>query len=314
VRCSQTFEGNAAEAKTLEHMLEDLGAPNGALVVMDVGIAIAANLIWLREHGYRYLVVSRERARQFEAETATPIETAAGSAVHSQRLDDLDNKEVRLYCHSEQREQKEQGINQRFCERFESGLHKIADGLSKPRAEKRLGKLHERIGRLKANSKGIGQHYDMELLPDECGEKTAGLHWIKQPRPGTRLTHTGVYYLRSNQTSWDSEQLWRTYIMLTYLEALFRSFKSELGLRPVYHRKEIRVDGHLFITVLAYQFVQIIRRNCKSMASKAAGAAYGASCPYNGASQHHFNAPRVVLCMSAKLRARNRSWRQSTKP
>ena len=48
--------------------------------------------------------------------------------------------------------------------------------------------------------------------------------------------------------------------MLTDLEAVFRSFKSELGLRPVYHPKEIRVEGHLFITVLAYQFVQIIRK------------------------------------------------------
>ena len=236
VRRSQTFEGNAAEAKTLEHMLKDLGAPNGALVV------------------------SRERARQFEAQTANPIETAAGSTVHIQRVDDLGNKEVRLYCHSEQRQQKEQGINQRFCERLEAGLQKIADGLSKPRAEKRLGKLQERIGRLKEQSRGAGQHYDVELLPDESGEKAVGLRWTKQPRPGTRLTYPGVYCLRSNETGWDSEQLWRTYIMLTDLEAVFRSFKSELGLRPVYHHKEIRVDGHLFITVLAYQFVQIIRR------------------------------------------------------
>jgi transposase len=43
--------------------------------------------------------------------------------------------------------------------------------------------------------------------------------------------------------------------MLTDLEAVFRSFKSELGLYPVYHHKEIRVDGHLFIFVLAYQIV-----------------------------------------------------------
>ena len=48
--------------------------------------------------------------------------------------------------------------------------------------------------------------------------------------------------------------------MLTDLEAVFRSLKSELGLRPVYHYTEDRVDGHLFITVLAYQFVQIIRK------------------------------------------------------
>jgi len=260
VRRSETFEGCAAEGKTLEHMLKNLGAPAGALVVMDAGIATEANLSWLREHGYRYLVVSRERARQFEAETAIPIETAAGSTVHIQRIDDLDNNEVRLYCHSEQREQKEQGINQRLCERFEAGLQKIADGLSKARAEKRLVKLQERIGRLKEQSRGIGQHYDVELLPDETGEKATGLRWTQQPRAGTRLTHPGVYCLRSNEISWDSEQLWRTYIMLTDLEAVFRSFKSELGLRPVYHHKEIRVDGHLFITVLAYQFVQIIRR------------------------------------------------------
>jgi transposase len=260
VRRSETFEGNVSEGKTLERMLGGLGAPTGALVVMDAGIATEANLIWLSEHGYRYLVVSRERARQFEAETAIPIETAAGATVHIQRVDDPDNKEVRLYCYSEQREQKEQGINRRFCERFEAGLKNIADGLSKPRTEKRLDKLHQRIGRLKEKSKGIGQHYDIELLPDASGKKAVGLRWTKQPQAGTRLTHPGVYCLRSNQCDWDSERLWRTYIMLTDLEAVFRSFKSELGLRPVYHHKEIRVDGHLFITVLAYQFVQIIRK------------------------------------------------------
>lgn len=260
VRSSETFEGNASEGKTLEYMLKSLGAPNGALVVMDAGIATEANLIWLRKHGYRYLVVSRERARQFETETAVPIETATGGTVHVQRVDDKDNKEVRLYCYSEQREQKEQGINQRFCERFEAGLQKIADGLTKPRTEKRLTKLHERIGRLKAKSHGVAQHYRIELLPDESGEKAAGLRWTKQPRSGTQLTHPGIYCLRSNETGWETESLWRTYSMLTDLEAVFRSLKSELGLRPVYHHKEIRVDGHLFITVLAYQFVQIIRR------------------------------------------------------
>jgi transposase len=260
VRRSETFEGKVSEGQTLERMLIGLGAPTGALVVMDAGIATEANLIWLSEHGYRYLVVSRERARQFEAETAIPIETATGATVHIQRVDDSNNKEVRLYCYSKQREQKEQGINQRFCERFEAGLKNIADGLSKPRTDKRLDKLHERIGRLKEKSKGIGQHYDIELLPDASGKKAVGLRWTKQPQAGTRLTHPGVYCLRSNQTDWDSERLWRTYVMLTDLEAVFRSFKSELGLRPVYHHKEIRVDGHLFITVLAYQFVQIIRK------------------------------------------------------
>ena len=47
---------------------------------------------------------------------------------------------------------------------------------------------------------------------------------------------------------------------LTDLEAVFRSLKGELGLRPIYHSTEARTDGHLFITVLAYQFVQVIRQ------------------------------------------------------
>ena len=80
---------------------------------------------------------------------------------------------------------------------------------------------------------------------------------------GTVATHPGVYCLRSNELTWDEEKLWRTYTMLTDLESVFRSLKSELGLRPVFHSKEDRSDGHLFITVLAYQCVQAIRTTLK---------------------------------------------------
>lgn len=44
---------------------------------------------------------------------------------------------------------------------------------------------------------------------------------------------------------------------------MFRTLKSELGLRPIFHQKQERSAGHLFITVLAYQFVQIIRRHLR---------------------------------------------------
>ena len=78
------------------------------------------------------------------------------------------------------------------------------------------------------------------------------------------LTHPGVYCLRSNETTWDAAKLWHTYTMLTDLEAVFRGLKSELGLRPVFHHNEKRTDGHLFITVLAYQLVQTIRRKLEA--------------------------------------------------
>ncbi len=52
--------------------------------------------------------------------------------------------------------------------------------------------------------------------------------------------------------------------MLTDLEAVFRSLKSELGLRPIYHQKEERVNGHIFITLLAYHVVQTLRAQFKA--------------------------------------------------
>lgn len=156
---------------------------------------------------------------------------------------------------------KETGIQERFTEGFEAELDKLVAGAQKPRTTKRLDRLWERIGRLKAQSRGVGQHYAIDLVPDTTGTQASALHYRRQPVAGSALTHPGVYCLRSSETDGDAETLWRTYSMLTDLEAVFRSLKSELGQRPVFHHKEERADSRLFITVLAYQFVQILRRH-----------------------------------------------------
>ena len=262
IRRSRVFAGNAVECRTLQEMLTGLGAPPGALVIMDRGIATAANLAWLKEHAYRYLVVSRERDRYFDDDGAESLTTASGDTVRLVRELSEDDQEVRLFCHSPGRALKETGIMDRFCERFEAGLTKLSQALTTPRGEKNLAQIQERIGRLKASSRGAGQHYTVTLETDEQ-QKVTGLRWEKTPVPGTMLTDPGVYCLRSNELTWDAERLWRTYMMLTDLEAVFRSLKGELGLRPIFHSKEERSDGHLFISVLAYQFVQVIRRRLK---------------------------------------------------
>ncbi len=264
IRRSRVFAGNAVECRTLEEMLLGLAAPAGAMVIMDRGIATAANLAWLVEHGYRYLVVSRERERRFDADRATTLLSAGEEMIQVVRELSEDGQEVRLQCHSPGREMKESGIMARFCTRFEEGLAKLANGLTTPRGETRPDRIQERIGRLKAASRGAGQHYTVTLETDATGATVTALRWEKTPVPGTMLTDPGVYCLRSNELSWDAEQLWRTYMMLTDLEAVFRSLKGELGLRPIFHSKEERSDGHLFISVLAYQFVQAIRQRLKA--------------------------------------------------
>jgi hypothetical protein len=265
IRRSRVFAGNAVECRTLEEMLAGLAAPAGAMVIMDRGIATAANLVWLVAHGYRYLVVSRERERRFDVDAATPLVSASGESIQVVRELSEDGQEVRLHCHSPGREMKESGIMARFCARFEDGLSKLANGLTTPRGERRPDRIQERIGRLKAASRGAGQHYTVTLEADATGTTVTALRWEKTPIPGTMLTDPGVYCLRSNELSWDAEQLWRTYMMLTDLEAVFRSLKGELGLRPIFHSKEERSDGHLFISVLAYQFVQAIRQRLKAL-------------------------------------------------
>jgi len=242
---------------------DELKAPPQAMVIMDKGIATAANLTWLVEQGYRYLVASRAGARQFDAEQSIAIDSASGEVIRIQKQLSDDGKEVRLYCHSTGREKKEGAINQALAARFEAGLQKLAAGLTKPRCEKRYDKLMERIGRLKQKSGGMSQHYHIELAADAKGKKACSLTWEKQPIEGTRLSHPGVYVLATNEMNWDEERLWRTYTMLTDLEAVFRSLKSELGLRPIHHAKQERADGHLFITVLAYQLVQVVRTQLK---------------------------------------------------
>ena len=81
---------------------------------------------------------------------------------------------------------------------------------------------------------------------------------------GSSATHPGVYCIRTNALWLEAEELWKTYIMLTEIEAVFRSLKSDLGLRPVYHQTAERAEGHLFVTVLAYQCVQVIRNKLKN--------------------------------------------------
>jgi hypothetical protein len=264
VRRSKMFAGNVAESTTLQEMLKGLEAPPGALVIMDAGIATAANIAWLKAQGHRYLVVSRERTRQFDPDQAVQILTASNETIRLQRVLSEDASEVRLYCHSEGREAKETAITGRFVASFEAGLAKLDAGLSKPRGQKKLADIQQRIGRLKEKSRGIGQHYEITVTPDESGKIATAITWTKAPVEGSKLTHPGVCCLRSNETTWDAPTLWHTYTMLTDLEAVFRGLKSELGLRPVFHHKEDRTEGHLFITVLAYQLVQAIRRKLEA--------------------------------------------------
>lgn len=263
VRRSRVFAGNASEPQTLQEMLTGLSAPKGAAVVMDAGIATEANLDWLKANAYHYVVVSRKRDRQFDPALATELQTAGDATIKIHRVQEAGSDEAQLYCHSPAREQKDRAIDDAKSAGFEALLQKLVDGLGKPAGAKTMDKVMEKVGRAKQRYARAAQHYHVKVVPDESGESVAAITWEKHVKPGSAAMHPGVYCLRTTLINLDDATLWRTYTMLTNLEAVFRSLKTDLGLRPVYHQVEHRVEGHLFISVLAYHFVHTLRLQLK---------------------------------------------------
>ncbi|WP_291015363.1 IS1634 family transposase [Hydrogenophaga sp.] len=262
----QFFAGNASEPATLEGMLTGLHAAPGATVVMDAGIAAQANLTWLREQGYHYVVVSKLRERQFDPSQATEVQSAGDVTIKLQRVQGA-HGEVLLYCHSPAREEKDRAIDTAKASGLEAALTKLQAGLSKPKAPKGsqdLATVMQRLGRAKQRFARAAQHYEITVATDPEGKLVTAISWVKHIKPGSAAAHPGVYCLRTTLVEQDNATLWRTYIMLTELESVFRSLKTDLGLRPVFHQVDRRVEGHLFISVLAYHFVHTLRLQLKA--------------------------------------------------
>ena len=268
VRRVQFFAGNASEPATLQGMLTGLDAAPGATVVMDAGIAAQANLTWLREQGYHYVVVSKLRQRQFDPAQATEVQSAGDVTIKLQRVQvDGDKGEVLLYCHSPAREEKDRAIDTAKATGLEAALIKLQASLTKPTGKtshQDVATFMQRLGRAKQRFARAAQHYEITLSTDPEGKLVTAITWVKSIKPGSAAAHPGVYCLRTTLVDQDNATLWRTYIMLTELESVFRSLKTDLGLRPVFHRVDRRVEGHLFISVLAYHFVHTLRLQLKA--------------------------------------------------
>jgi hypothetical protein len=267
---SEIYSGNISEPSTLQEVLTNLQATDLGKVVMDQGIATAENVRWLQQNNYKYLVVNREQKRTFNFKNAMPLQTKGNYQVQIYKELTKDGLEARLYCYSEKRDLKESAIWARKAEKFEAELAKINDGLTKHRNKKDKEVIDRRIGRLFEKCSGISRHYTVSV-EDNAATKSdkepllaTKILWTKNTITGTTMDKPGVYCIKSNELDMSAEEMWRTYSQLTDIESVFRSLKSELGLRPIFHQKEERIESHLFLSVLAYQCVQSIRNILKS--------------------------------------------------
>ncbi len=270
VRKSEIFDGNVSEGKTFQGMLDKLKIAakdknlldtKSSLVVMDAGIATQENIDYLVKTGYEYIVVSRKKEKQFDEtkSTAVKLNNKDEVIVRAQKVINEETGEIELFVHSQARELKENAMQKRVQDVFLEKLQYLKDGLIIKKRTKKYEKVLESIGRLKEKYSAIAQYYNIITTKDPESANAIDIEWSEKCSLDKKSSINGVYCLRSNNSTMDEQTLWKTYTTLTDLEAVFKSLKSELGLRPIFHQTQSRVDGHLFITLLAYSIIHTIR-------------------------------------------------------
>jgi transposase len=133
---------------------------------------------------------------------------------------------------------------------------------TKSNATRDLTKIAIRVGKLQQIYKSVAQFYTIKIIPDQAKYYARSITYIKDVELTTQK-QAGIYCLTSNRIDLSADALWNTYTMLTDIESAFRSLKSELGMRPIYHQLEHRIDGHIFISIIAYHLLHTIRYQLK---------------------------------------------------
>jgi transposase len=261
---SEILAGNISEPATLKELIDEVsadGETSKPTIICDAGIATEKNLAWLKDNNYDYIVVSRKAKQPMPEGEQVIVKDKGEDIVTVTRVSNEENNEVELYCHSVRKAEKEQSMHDQKRLRFEEGLEKIAAGLQKKNGMKASDKVLERIGRLKEKYKQVARFYVIEHTKSEDTKKITAITWKKQRT--TDKSAIGVYCLRTSRRDLDAQTIWTTYTSLSDVESAFRCMKSELGMRPIYHQKTERVDGHLFITLLGYHIQHYIRYKLK---------------------------------------------------
>src|SRR5208337_1187140 len=260
----EVFAGNRADVTTLEaivRLMEDKYGQAQRVWVVDRGMVSEANLAWLRERGATYLVGTPKS--QLKAHQAALLETSgwqeARPGLEVKRVDAPAGPEQFILCRSTDRAAKERAMLDRQLDRLKTELNKTHASLRHaPEAD--LEKAGRRIGRWLGHYPAAAGVLVVTLQKDEaaraCGleisERAGKLQW-------SRLAH-GAYLLRTNHPGGDPAQLWRWYIQLTQAEAAFRTGKSDLHLRPVFHQKTHRVEAHILVSFLSLALWRVLEQ------------------------------------------------------
>lgn len=265
---SRIFQGNMSDPQSLGDILGKLkahrcGNAKKQVVVIDAGIATTENLGMLKEASFDYVCVSRGKLKDYRLTGLPPVEIGdkSGRAIEVSRVEVMGEADSFYKVKSYFKGLKEAAMENRFTAAFECGLEQISAALSKKGGTKKLEKVWERIGRLKQKYTSVNRLYDIQVQPDPKGVYATSVTWA---RTGAESGEKhGEYFLRASLPACDEETTWLVYNTIREVEATFRCLKSDLSLRPVFHKTDEATMAHLHLGLLAYQLASTLRFQLK---------------------------------------------------
>jgi len=270
-KAHEIFEGNRQDRSTVEEMIEILekrtGKKPGSTVVVDRGMAYEENLRQIRAHGLHYIVAGRqpernewlddfEEAGDWEEVIREPSpRNAFQNKSRVQITRRQKGNEVYILCLSEGREEKDRAIRMKHEGRLMADLERLKMRVESGRLKK-TEKIQQAIGRLKERYPRVARYYRIEY--DAKGRTLSWQEELEKKAIAVKLD--GSYVLKTDRHDLTADEIWRTYILLTRVESAFRSMKSPLMERPIFHHLKNRTQTHIFLCVLAYHLLVAIEK------------------------------------------------------
>ena len=271
IKYSSIHEGNFSDSAGLEKVIDQLDyakKTKSPIVVIDAGIATEDNLQMIRSKGYHYLCVSRKKLTDYQIDSSrltVLMETKSKYEIVLKKVADQEDRDYYLEVTSGKKALKEQGMKDQFEIRFEQELEKIKAALHRKGGTKKVEKVHQRIGRAKQKYPSVHNRYEIITTNDQTDQNVIELHWKKNiTKDKQKLEGLGRYFLRTSMDMKDEAIIWNVYNTIREVESTFRTLKTDLDLRPIYHKSDESTLAHLNLGLLSYWLANTIRCQLKS--------------------------------------------------
>jgi transposase len=210
------------------------------------------------------MCVSRSSLKEYQADTAAKpvqIKDKKDQPIELLKVKVTGDDDQYLWVRSHAKALKEKSMNGLLSQRFEKGIQNIQEGIVKKGGTKKFDKVHERIGRLKQKYPSVHNYYHINVSDD--GKGTVTSISCKHKTGEDPDKQAGIYFLRTSLKENDETTLWTIYNIIREIEYTFRVLKTDLDLRPIYHKKDDAAMAHLHLGILAYWLVATIRYQLK---------------------------------------------------